>query len=228
MARMTLHFDSPLQGDCMMLARRLRGAVADSARDDLLLHQHDGGGQVYMYPRVQYRVADDGVGVLLGIEEGVDSLFGLAERLNGETLCLGEDRYFVQSVECDEYIAEFGATDDPVFYNFASPWLAFNHRNHIRYKRADSAGRMKLLKSILVANCLSMAKSLGVFVAEKIDVTECLLQEKPVRFKDIDMLAFEGGVAINFAVPAGLGIGKSPSRGFGTLELLSCKKRINQ
>ena len=46
------------------------------------------------------------------------------------------------------------------------------------------------------------------------------LQEKSTQFKGQTMLAFKGEFVINADIPDGLGLGKSVSRGFGTVNKL--------
>ncbi len=44
--------------------------------------------------------------------------------------------------------------------------------------------------------------------------------EKMTKFKNQEMLAFNGNFVTNAELPNWVGIGKSPSRGFGTIEKL--------
>jgi hypothetical protein len=46
-------------------------------------------------------------------------------------------------------------------------------------------------------------------------------QEKSTKFKDKDMLAFEGKFVTNALLPDGIGLGKGVSRGFGSILKIS-------
>ncbi|TVR80018.1 MAG: DNA repair protein, partial [Chitinophagaceae bacterium] len=48
-------------------------------------------------------------------------------------------------------------------------------------------------------------------------LAKCKLHEKTTRFKDQSMMAFTGSFVVNAILPAGIGLGKGVSRGFGTV-----------
>ena len=75
-----------------------------------------------------------------------------------------------------------------------------------------------MLSRIVVGNILSLSKSIGLHVSERlnaeVDLEPCGLQTlKP----GVALLGFRGSIHINFRLPARWGIGKSSARGFGTL-----------
>jgi hypothetical protein len=103
-------------------------------------------------------------------------------------------------------------------YVFQTPYLALNQENFIQWQRDSAAQRRHLLARIVIGNVLSLSKSLGLHVSERlhaeVDLEPCGLQTlKPV----LELLGFRGSIRINFRLPARWGIGKSSSRGFGTL-----------
>jgi len=75
------------------------------------------------------------------------------------------------------------------------------------------------LKKTLVANLLSMSKSLEYQVPDRI---ECELDVKirKNRLKETNMISFVGVFFTNFLIPDYFGIGKSVSRGFGAVRQL--------
>lgn len=75
---------------------------------------------------------------------------------------------------------------------------------------------MELLRNILKGNLLSMSKSLGYSVPDQIKCDIDLLPTKS-RYKDTVITSFDGGFMANFCIPDHLGIGKSVSKGFGTV-----------
>jgi hypothetical protein len=80
-----------------------------------------------------------------------------------------------------------------------------------------STERRTLLERVLVGNCLSLAKSFGQRVTVHLSADASQLRPVPVRLKQVQMLGFCGTFRVNFRLPAWVGIGKSVSRGFGTV-----------
>ncbi len=81
------------------------------------------------------------------------------------------------------------------------------------------------MSRVLIGNCLALSKALGHRVEARLDVDVSGLRETVCRLKEVPMLAFRGGFAINFRIPGRLGIGKSVSRGFGTVERVPQSER---
>lgn len=63
-----------------------------------------------------------------------------------------------------------------------------------------------------------MSKSLGYKVPESIKADIHDLKEVPTKLKGTPMLGFLGNFSVNFDIPNYWGIGKSVSRGFGTVK----------
>ena len=79
------------------------------------------------------------------------------------------------------------------------------------------AERQALLERVLVGNCLAVAKAFGHWVQGRLNADAPRLRPRTCRFKDQPMIGFEGPFRVNFLLPNGIGIGKSVSRGFGTV-----------
>ena len=62
-----------------------------------------------------------------------------------------------------------------------------------------------------------MAKSIGYIVDKQIEVTSLMFEERECFLKSTPMLGFLGTFSVNFEIPDYWGIGKSVSRGFGTV-----------
>ncbi len=102
-------------------------------------------------------------------------------------------------------------------YDFVTPWLALNQENYHAFYRARSADeRHDLLRRTLAGNLLSMSKSLGYQVPDRIR-SEVDVRPLKQRLKNVNVMAFAGMFHVNFQIPDYLGIGKSVSRGFGTV-----------
>ncbi|RMG00866.1 MAG: hypothetical protein D6735_12850, partial [Acidobacteria bacterium] len=125
----------------------------------------------------------------------------------------------ILSKSLESKIYNFGSRQDQISYKFLTPWLALNEKNYQKYKHAQSFDlRKKLLESILIGNIISLSKSLGYTVSDPIQAEIKLVREIPARLKGVGMTAFMGRFSVNFEIPDLLGIGKSVSRGFGTIK----------
>ena len=119
-----------------------------------------------------------------------------------------------------------GESAEPFEYSFVNPWIGLNQANHVRYESAPTdSERQTILERVLVGNCLSLAKSFGHQVAVRLTADAGRLRSVPVRLKGVQMLGFRGTFRVNFKLPAWIGIGKSVSRGFGTVEPLNREEK---
>ena len=75
-----------------------------------------------------------------------------------------------------------------------------------------------MLESVLIGNIISMSKSLGYTVPEPIKANIKNMKEVQTKLKGTPMLGFLGTFSVNFEIPDYWGIGKSVSRGFGTIK----------
>jgi hypothetical protein len=198
-------------------ASHLRGFFGHSYADELLLHHHHADGSLhYAYPRVQFKVLDH-TAHLIGLAEGGE----LVTRLWAEVdqAKIGEETLPVLEGGLVRRREELGETPESVAYRFRTPWLGLNQENHRRYRAlTDAAERCVLLERILVGNCLSLANAFNHRVAVKLTADAGGLRPWPTRLKGVEMLGFLGAFRVNFRLPDRIGIGKSVSRGFGTVE----------
>ena len=82
---------------------------------------------------------------------------------------------------------------------------------------ANSLERSTFLGKTLVGNLLSFSKTIGYTVP---DMLVCGVSVKPVKvsLKGVHLMGFSGSFRVNFEIPDLLGIGKSVSRGMGTVK----------
>ena len=78
-----------------------------------------------------------------------------------------------------------------------------------------------MLSKMLVGNLLSMSKGLGYTVPARIEA-ETTLNSIKTKLKRVEVIGFIGSFRTNFEIPDFFGIGKSVSRGFGTVEMEPC------
>ncbi len=197
-------------------AATLRGFIARRFSEIVVLHQHNGQKNIYSYPWVQYKVID-GVLMIIGISEGVEPLREVYSEL--QSIELGKDRYEIVERKMGEKEAQLGIISSLEKYKFITPWLALNEKNHKKYQKLGTqAKKRELLEKILIGNILSMSKGLGYTVPGPIEASIIKMREVQTSLKGNPMVGFLGGFSVNFEIPDYWGIGKSVSRGFGTVK----------
>ncbi|MEO0053717.1 MAG: CRISPR-associated endonuclease Cas6, partial [candidate division WOR-3 bacterium] len=107
-----------------------------------------------------------------------------------------------------------GISKKNIDYSFLTMWLALNEENYRRYRKKK--GGLSVLEQVLIGNILSMCKGLGYVVSDAIKVN-LTVREVRTTLKGTPMLGFLGNFRVNFEIPEFLGLGKSVSRGFGTI-----------
>lgn len=218
---------------------QLRGAIASSWPEQGLLHQHEDAVQqepglgsesnkvVYICPRIRYGLKNNSTALITGIEDGVPILEELARRLDQAQLCLGQMKTKIEAASLIKTESNFGFPNDThdknhlcLSYSFLTPWLALNEENYERYKAAGPKEQKDLLRRILIGNILSMSKGLRYVVTQEIKVSKLDVYpvRTPVRLKGVGMTGFKGTFSVNFELPDYIGLGKSVSRGFGTIK----------
>lgn len=197
-------------------AEKLRGFLGRLFREIPHIHNHDvEGNLIYQYPRVQYKVLNNSF-LIIGFMEGKEIINKLFYDLN--TLNLEGSWEQVVEHAIDNCKFNFGLSSQSYKYRFITPWLALNEMNYERYQKFGIfAKRKELLENILIGNLISISKSLGYTVPAKICSNIVNTREVKIKFKNILMIGFLGEFSVNFEIPDYFGIGKSVSRGFGTI-----------
>ncbi len=217
-----LHFDNPTN-DLDIQSKDLRGAIAGLYPNETLLHQHfESGGVKYNYPLVQYKYIS-GKCLIVGIDEGAKLINNL--NLVGETITFFRQEFRTLKKDVSFQESSYGITSTMTPYSFLTPWLALNEKNYEKYQKLGTwVERKKLLEKNIANNIISMSKSLGYTVPEPIKVNIGNMKEVQTSLKGIPMLGFLGTFSVNFEIPDYWGIGKSVSRGFGTVVKVEDKK----
>ncbi|MEM7828676.1 MAG: CRISPR-associated endonuclease Cas6 [Candidatus Aenigmatarchaeota archaeon] len=199
-------------------ARWIRGYMG-TLLDNIYAHNHRAdGGLVYSYPRIQYKVVN-GSGLLLGIQEGADILRDAFREIELTEIDMGGRSMEVLSRSVENCETELSTLSETVSYTFVTPWLALNRKNYESYKMSDSyEERVGLLEKILTGNLIAVSKGLGYTVAQRLKVKINRIREVQTALKGTPMLGFYGTFSVNFRIPEYFGIGKSVSRGFGTVK----------
>ena len=209
--------DQPIKED----AAKLRGFFAHKFNNYLLLHNHLGKNKfLYKYPRIQYKTIDY-TKVVLGLAEGVQVLQNIYNQY--DKITLGENSYQIFSKEIVLKEEEFGIAPKNIKYKFLTPWFALNEENYQRYKNYNYSERTDQLRSILIRNIMAIAKTFQYFIDSKIMVNT-KLKETTIKFKGENIIGFIGTFQVNFDFPDYIGLGKSVSRGFGTIKKIEIQE----
>jgi hypothetical protein len=197
---------------------KLRGFFASKFNSYLLLHNHLGNNKfLYQYPRIQYKTINY-TKMILGLAEGVDVLQSIYNQY--DQIVLDGHTYKIFSKEISLKIEDFGISSENMKHEFITPWFALNEENYQRYKKYKYAERTDQLKSILIRNIMAIAKTFQYFVDSKI-IVNANLKETSIKFKGKDVIGFLGTFQVNFNLPNYIGLGKSVSRGFGTIRKIN-------
>ncbi|MEM3099286.1 MAG: CRISPR-associated endonuclease Cas6 [Nitrososphaerales archaeon] len=206
-----LELDEPIR----ITATQLRGYVGYLFIEDTEFHHHM--DNPYHYPLIQYKKVKNKP-MIMGFGEYADILFRKVSSLE-KILVSGADNAKVRSVELKQEVVAI--EKKPANYRFVSPWIALNERNHRIFVGADYHGKSELLKKILAANILSMLKGLKVFVDFRISIDE-VKHTAPflTRAHGNTFWGFRPEFTANISLPRYAGLGKSVSKGFGTVDII--------
>ncbi len=191
----------------------LRGFLGYLFITDPEFHHHSDSS--YHYPLVQYKMINDKLYVL-GLNKRADSVFYNISQL--EYLTLINEKVDVTNVELD--IKNFEIKEQSTQYKFTSPWIALNKNNYDLYGKMDEKKKKVFLEKIIIGNILSALKGLNLFIDFKLNAELNVMKSIPVSANDNIFQGFFAIVKINILLPDHIGLGKSVSKGFGTLERL--------
>tara|TARA_R110000851_G_C13101078_1_gene568321 strand:- start:5677 stop:6363 length:687 start_codon:yes stop_codon:yes gene_type:complete len=199
-------------------AHKLRGYFGNLFKEHSpILHNHyDDGRLRYKYPIIQYKVINN-VPTLVGIGEGAELLPKLFLKI--KELDIDGKKYCITSKNIELQNEEMGYSNTLNEYNFATLWMALNQKNFPKYQNLKSEpAKHEMLNAILVGHILSFFRNTGVELSPSERLfSKTNLKEKSTMFKENKMVAFSGSFIVNAKLPTEIGLGKSVSRGFGTI-----------
>ncbi len=196
---------------------KVRGYFGRQFQQYDLIHNHDNQKDkfLYRYPSFQFKIHPN-LAIHAYKEEGLailKEIFFTSERIRIE-----DREIIIHEKQIEVKAEEFGEDGEIYLYEFISPWVALNQKNFKRYSSLDSPKqKQEMLNSIIISNIISFCKFAGYTIKEKLTVKSELYQET-VILKDKTHLAFRGKFKVNFLLPSLLGLGKSTSRGYGTIK----------
>lgn len=197
---------------------KFRGCIGNIFKDYDIVHNHNSKGKsIYRYPLIQFKLINK-VPVIIAITEEASNVLSNIFRkidnikIDNTIIPIFENNFKIENVN-------FGYSSEMVIYKFNSPWISLNSENYKKYIKSNANEKDLILKKILIGNILSMSKCLNHWLEkdQKIKVNYDI-KEKEVFLKGKSMIGFEGIFKTNFLIPDYLGIGKSISRGFGSVK----------
>jgi len=201
---------------------KFRGYIGNVFKEHDLIHNHDTttGRPIYRYPLIQFKLMDN-TPVIIALTDRAVEIFKEIFMATDEIIIDGK---VIPVVEKDLAVesCKFGFSSEIFVYEFLSPWIGLNQKNHRTYAALETQQKKTdLLKRILTGNILSMAKYLDVHLEPDQRIrTEVQLKQTKVTLKGNSMAGFKGIFKTNFMLPDYAGLGKSVSRGFGTVKKL--------
>ena len=181
-------------------------------------HHHTPQGLLYRHPLIQYKVVG-GVGRVAGL--GVGSFLLQAIDLPDQLL-MNRETVQVLEAQRDTEIVDIGPTTGPLYYRFVTPWLPLNEGNYLRYREMYAEEqRRSLLNRVLVGNLLSLCKSVGLTVEDRLSVQVYIEKTEQIEIKQgVPLAGVRGTFRVNFRLPELWGIGKQSARGFGVVHII--------
>jgi hypothetical protein len=195
---------------------KVRGYFSRQFAQFDLIHNHQRTTEklFYRYPAVQFKIYDC-LAIHAYKPEGITVLKKLF--LESENIVI-EDRIFtINSKEIEVKEVEIGENGKIYVYKFVTPWIALNQENFKAYLSLETEKQRKdKLHSILINNIIAFCKFAGYTIKKRLVVKSSFITE-PVNLKGKTLLGIKGEFMVNFLLPDLLGIGKSPSRGYGNI-----------
>lgn len=192
---------------------QIRGYVGRQFQNKLLLHNHQNEELVYSYPLVQYKKIGEDI-IIFAMEEGLDSIKEIMSQLKELKM---KNTYKITEKMLYEKEYEIKESKQLLQYKIITPWLALNQKNYKKYTTLINQKEKKIfLNKILIGNILSMSKSFGIMVNEKL-LVKSHLQIQDVNYKSVVLKGFTGEFQTNFQLPDYIGLGKGVSHGYGTI-----------
>jgi len=190
---------------------KFRGFMAHLFSNISEFHHHS--EQSYHYPLIQYKRINSKLAII-GIGKYADIVnqnIPSIEHITTET-----QKIPVNNIQLTNSVFDLQYSLSK--YRFISPWIALNKQNYEKYRTLSGSERKKILEKVLVGNILSMYKGLGIFIQDKIEVSILKQISKPVTAHENRFIGFHPIFASNTKLPEFFGVGKSVSKGFGTIQ----------
>lgn len=191
-------------------AVKLRGFLGSLFVDDAEFHHHS--ERSYHYPLIQYKRVDREP-MILGLQEYAAVLMNKISIVDSISTIRGSFKVDSQEIS----LSTWQVRNTSRCYDFASAWLPLNEANFSAFKDLSGEGQKAFLEKILVGNTLSCLKGLGIFVDYRVESYLVSFRSYTVRAHGNLFEAFSARFFLNVDLPDFIGLGKSVSKGFGTI-----------
>lgn len=192
----------------------LRGFLAHLFTHISEFHHHS--DNPYHYPLIQYKRINEKLSVV-GIKEFAKIVSHSISNLDHITTVT--EKIPLNNVEIKN--SSYQLKPRLERYTFVSPWLALNEKNYAKFRNIKQNDKKPFLEKILVGNILSMFKGLGIFVDYEIGVIITKFKSMPVIIHNNEFAGIYAEFLSNTLLPDYLGLGKSITKGMGTIKNIS-------
>jgi hypothetical protein len=195
-----------------------RGAIISKTDGkSILFHNHLGEDQyLNRYPLIQYKYQHGKPG-LLCIEDGVEEAHHFFTNKNWIIELSGRQmKLSIDQLNLNYH--EFKILGQNKSYTIRN-WLGLNTDNFKKYKGTeDLAEKIQLLKRVLLGNVLSMAKGIGWYIEDNIELQITgISRQYAMPIKGVKVAAFDIRFMCNVLLPDGIGLGKGAGQGYGVV-----------
>ena len=168
----------------------------------------------YFYPRVQYKIIRGGP-IIAAVNEGCELLWELYDRL--DELSDMQTAWKITEKRIIEKKAPLGVSREFIKYRFLTPWLGLPENSFKKFLILETEDRERMLFKSLESHIKSIADSFACDINGDLRIR---MNIKPnyIFQRDIHVAGLFGSFVANFEIPNFLGIGKSVSRGYGTVK----------
>ncbi len=184
-----------------------------SALNQKMLEQPDFNSSGGKYPLIQYKVIR-GAPLIVAVNEGCDTLWNIYDKLEE----INEvSPWKITERRIIEKKVELGPTEEKIRYRFLTPWLTVKENEIGKDIKTNTKQRNSALSTILESNVLAISRNFKIPVDMNLDISLNTKDEFIIQ-KETEIAGFFGSFYINFELPQFLGLGKSVTRGFGTVK----------
>jgi len=191
-------------------AVKLRGFLGSLFVDDVEFHHHS--ERSYHYPLIQYKRVNGDL-LILGLQDYAKVLMNKMSVVDSISTRRGSFKVLSQELD----LSTWQVRNVSCCYDFVTPWLALNEANYSNFKYCNRAEQKAFLEKIIVGNTLSCLKGLGIFVDYRVESFIVSFRSFCVGAHGNPFEAFTARFFLNVDLPDFIGLGKSVSKGFGTI-----------
>ncbi|GJM34629.1 MAG: hypothetical protein DHS20C18_36300 [Saprospiraceae bacterium] len=195
---------------------KLRGYFSKlfGKQSDLWHNHQEDGRPIYRYPLIQYKVVRRKP-MLVGLGEGATLL--IRHFLEVQALDIDGLHLPIHNKEVKSKEIMIGVRGLEHRYGFENPWFALNQDNYQRFRKMTPSEQKESLCKVLTGHILAFFKGIGHWEEQEIKTEPIELESINAKFKNQPMMMFKGSFISNAQLPDFIGLGKSVSRGYGTI-----------